>query len=182
MHQLPQTASQTPKEYIVCNLAANNSTPPSPYPNKYPPQNSDPCTQSQPCVNFFQVLDMTPENPTNLCAEFASPLPTRKRIVKALEKFDFSVRKQTSENTSPLPAANTPNVKYLLRQNTEPIGVVSETTMTLFNDSSAAASDSKHKTGGRWSDYEHRRFLEGLKLYGKDWRLIEEHIGTRTCS
>ena len=36
--------------------------------------------------------------------------------------------------------------------------------------------------GGRWTDLEHRRFLEGLKMYGKDWRLIEEHIGTRTCS
>lgn len=40
----------------------------------------------------------------------------------------------------------------------------------------------KSKAGGRWSDSEHRRFLEGLKLFGKDWRLIEEHIGTRTCS
>ena len=36
--------------------------------------------------------------------------------------------------------------------------------------------------GGRWTDDEHRRFLEGLKMYGKDWRMIEEHIGTRTCS
>lgn len=24
--------------------------------------------------------------------------------------------------------------------------------------------------------------MEGLKLHGKDWRLIEEHIGSRTCS
>jgi MYB-related transcription factor LHY len=40
----------------------------------------------------------------------------------------------------------------------------------------------KVNVGGRWSDAEHRRFLEGLKMYGKDWRLIEEHIGTRTCS
>lgn len=35
---------------------------------------------------------------------------------------------------------------------------------------------------GRWTETEHKRFLEGLKLYGKDWRLIEEYIGTRTCS
>ena len=35
---------------------------------------------------------------------------------------------------------------------------------------------------GRWTEAEHNRFIEGLKLYGKDWRLIEEHIGTRTCS
>lgn len=35
---------------------------------------------------------------------------------------------------------------------------------------------------GRWTEAEHNRFIEGLRLYGKDWRLIEEHIGTRTCS
>jgi MYB-related transcription factor LHY len=35
---------------------------------------------------------------------------------------------------------------------------------------------------GRRTEAEHNRFIEGLKLYGKDWRLIEEHIGTRTVS
>jgi SHAQKYF class myb-like DNA-binding protein len=35
---------------------------------------------------------------------------------------------------------------------------------------------------GRWTEAEHKRFIEGLKLFGKDWRLIEEHISTRTCS
>ena len=35
---------------------------------------------------------------------------------------------------------------------------------------------------GRWTEAEHKRFLEGLRKYNKDWRMIEEHIGTRTCS
>lgn len=35
---------------------------------------------------------------------------------------------------------------------------------------------------GRWTDEEHEKFLEGLKMYGKDWRLIEEYIGSRTCA
>lgn len=35
---------------------------------------------------------------------------------------------------------------------------------------------------GRWTEAEHIRFLEGLRLYSKDWRAIEEYIGTRTCS
>jgi len=29
---------------------------------------------------------------------------------------------------------------------------------------------------GRWTEAEHKRFLEGLRLYSKDWRMIEEHI------
>lgn len=43
------------------------------------------------------------------------------------------------------------------------------------------------KLEGHWSAEEHERFLEGafavlrvaIKLYGKDWKKIEKHIGTR---
>lgn len=35
---------------------------------------------------------------------------------------------------------------------------------------------------GRWTQEEHDKFLEGLKLFGKDWRQIEEFIGSRTCA
>lgn len=44
------------------------------------------------------------------------------------------------------------------------------------------ARDNKVPQHGRWTEAEHKRFLEGLRLYSKDWRMIEEHIGTRTCS
>ncbi|XP_054793669.1 protein REVEILLE 1-like isoform X1 [Prosopis cineraria] len=33
----------------------------------------------------------------------------------------------------------------------------------------------------RWTDEEHKKFLEALKLYGRAWRKIEEHIGTKTA-
>lgn len=33
----------------------------------------------------------------------------------------------------------------------------------------------------RWTDEEHGMFLEALKLYGRTWRKIEEHIGTKTA-
>lgn len=52
----------------------------------------------------------------------------------------------------------------------------------LTKQSHSLGESSKSKVGGRWTDSEHRRFLEGLKMFGKDWRLIEEHIRTRTCS
>ena len=35
---------------------------------------------------------------------------------------------------------------------------------------------------GRWTNEEHRLFLEGIRLFKRDWRSIERHIGTRTCS
>ncbi|KAK7321463.1 hypothetical protein VNO77_32129 [Canavalia gladiata] len=33
----------------------------------------------------------------------------------------------------------------------------------------------------RWTDEEHKKFLEALKLYGRAWRRIEEHVGTKTA-
>lgn len=33
----------------------------------------------------------------------------------------------------------------------------------------------------RWTEDEHTRFLEALKLYGRAWQRIEEHIGTKTA-
>ncbi|KAL8554063.1 hypothetical protein ACS0TY_002329 [Phlomoides rotata] len=33
----------------------------------------------------------------------------------------------------------------------------------------------------RWTEDEHNRFLEALKLFGRAWQRIEEHIGTKTA-
>ncbi|EFJ52842.1 myb-related transcription factor, partial [Volvox carteri f. nagariensis] len=33
----------------------------------------------------------------------------------------------------------------------------------------------------KWTDEEHAKFLEALKLYGRAWRKIEEHVSTKTA-
>ncbi|XP_061347665.1 protein REVEILLE 1 [Gastrolobium bilobum] len=37
------------------------------------------------------------------------------------------------------------------------------------------------KQRDRWTDEEHHKFLEALKLHGRAWRRIEEHVGTKTA-
>jgi len=33
---------------------------------------------------------------------------------------------------------------------------------------------------GRWIKEEHLRFLEGVKIHGRDWKNVEQGVGTRT--
>ncbi|XP_039032154.1 protein REVEILLE 7-like [Hibiscus syriacus] len=33
----------------------------------------------------------------------------------------------------------------------------------------------------KWTEEEHRKFLEALRLYGRGWRQIEEHVGTKSA-
>jgi len=35
---------------------------------------------------------------------------------------------------------------------------------------------------GRWTKEEHFRFLEALKFFGKEWKKVQEHVGTRTST
>lgn len=35
---------------------------------------------------------------------------------------------------------------------------------------------------GKWNEEEHLRFVEGLKLYHKDWKKVAKHVKTRTIS
>ncbi|KRX05677.1 Homeodomain protein [Pseudocohnilembus persalinus] len=35
-------------------------------------------------------------------------------------------------------------------------------------------------TNGRWTREEHIRFVEGLSYFGKNWKLVEEYVGTRS--
>eukprot|EP00826_Nyctotherus_ovalis_P010882 TRINITY_DN12842_c0_g1_i21.p2 TRINITY_DN12842_c0_g1~~TRINITY_DN12842_c0_g1_i21.p2 ORF type:complete len:139 (+),score=50.25 TRINITY_DN12842_c0_g1_i21:475-891(+) len=35
---------------------------------------------------------------------------------------------------------------------------------------------------GRWTKEEHKRFLEGLRLYGKNWKKVQAHVRTRSTT
>jgi SHAQKYF class myb-like DNA-binding protein len=38
---------------------------------------------------------------------------------------------------------------------------------------------SAKKTTGRWTKEEHQKFVEGLKKFGKNWKQVEDYVGTR---
>ncbi len=46
----------------------------------------------------------------------------------------------------------------------------------------ASRKSSQEGTTGRWTKEEHKRFLQALKLYGKNWKKVQEYVGTRTTT
>lgn len=50
---------------------------------------------------------------------------------------------------------------------------------TLATERTTLSQDNEHQNG-RWSTEEHERFVEAIKVHGKNWKKVEECVGTRT--
>lgn len=53
-----------------------------------------------------------------------------------------------------------------------------------FEEDKDAKDNDEPKDGineGKWTDEEHQKFVNGLKMFGKNWNMIRQHVGTRTC-
>jgi len=101
-------------------------------------------------------------------------MPSKKRVVKEQDKFDSAVMR-TSIQTGGSIDFQTPPMVRLQSMQPEPGYSLSQPADLSLRHARSDVSDSNVKitVGGRWTDLEHRRFLEGLKMYGKDRRLIE---------
>lgn len=44
-----------------------------------------------------------------------------------------------------------------------------------------SGNNSKFNTG-RWTSEEHKMFLEAIEIYGRDWKKVQDHVGTRTST
>lgn len=53
---------------------------------------------------------------------------------------------------------------------------------TSQNKSQGKLSSNSAFNQGRWSDAEHNLFLEGIDKFGKDWKKVEEFVGTRSST
>mmetsp|Transcript_6162 Transcript_6162/g.7888 ORF Transcript_6162/g.7888 Transcript_6162/m.7888 type:complete len:89 (-) Transcript_6162:1650-1916(-) len=52
----------------------------------------------------------------------------------------------------------------------------------LTSEKEKGGFNAKEAKTGRWTRDEHYRFVEALKLYGKEWKRVQEHIVTRSST
>jgi len=51
---------------------------------------------------------------------------------------------------------------------------------TIDEHENADSSSNTKNFAGRWTKDEHTRFVEGLKIYGKNWKKVEDHVSSRS--
>jgi SHAQKYF class myb-like DNA-binding protein len=57
--------------------------------------------------------------------------------------------------------------------------LATETSFSQLQNASSSGCDSE-RFNGRWTKEEHQRFVEAIKVHGKNWKKVEECIGSRT--
>lgn len=65
----------------------------------------------------------------------------------------------------------------------DPRDVVSQD--SSVEDNAGKANDGNSEGGfnaGKWTDEEHDRFLDALRIYGKNWNNVHKHVGTRSSA
>lgn len=61
-------------------------------------------------------------------------------------------------------------------------GDLSKSKNTGEEGNNGESNSAANINNGRWTDEEHDKFVEALRLHGKDWNLIQEFIGSRTSA
>ena len=69
------------------------------------------------------------------------------------------------------------------KQNTGPMKEncgLDQTELTVSSATEAKKASKGNGKMGRWTPDEKERFIEGLRLFGKDWKRVEKFIGSRS--
>ncbi len=102
-----------------------------------------------------------------------------------------SVRESCQESQAALPAASSrqqPHTESALAPKAVSVQVLPTAANATPDESSVVSSQSQtlgmDNTGasGRWTDEEHRKFLEAYKIYGRNWKLVHKYVGTRSAT
>ena len=77
-----------------------------------------------------------------------------------------------------------PKVKHRVKTRIEQVKSTfcAQKTQKLKRGKRHCPEDDPAQGSGKWTDEEHRRFLQALELYGNCWKKVEEYVRTRSCA
>lgn len=117
---------------------------------------------------------------TTLPANFSFSLPlslspnNRRKMTTDSHEYDSSPKnKKPRQNSPPL------TVVFTKMDRVQPGDDDDEATET---PSQSSIGHARAPTSGRWTREEHEAFLEGLEIYGREWKKVAQRIPTRTSA
>lgn len=118
-------------------------------------------------------------NETDDLGEHIMQTRKRRRDYKSLEDGKEAEQEQANHKHSALAKEKRVEKHHIISINTNMLkSMENSANKHLKNQQSPTHSNSK--TSGRWTSEEHKKFIEALKKYGKQWKKVEEYIQTRS--
>lgn len=109
-------------------------------------------------------------------SSFTLPMPTAFSLVN--KKEGEELKKLQIER---LELSNSPNQLTTQKHSREiPKSLTVNKEMKGPEVLSKGSGNYEKKTEGRWTNEEHNKFLEGMEKFGKNWKKIQQYIGTRS--
>lgn len=113
-------------------------------------------------------------------------IATNKKVGEICESVNEASCKTAANTPTVLPTkslANTEVTEVSKQSSTKTDGSLAVNRFYLKPEQSYKKETKASRLGkstGRWTQQEHVLFIEGLKIYGKNWKKVESYIGTRT--
>ena len=103
----------------------------------------------------------------------------RRRDYKSLEDGKDAVADNANHKNLALAQEKWVEKHHIISINTNMLKSI-ENSASKQAKSHPSPTHSNSKTSGRWTNEEHKKFIEALKKYGKQWKKVEEYIQTRS--
>lgn len=96
--------------------------------------------------------------------------------------FDTLINKQNDQFTNEAPFSEKDPNETISESEEENESNVEESQGQYTLDSEKQKNRKEKMEQGRWTNAEHRLFLEGLIKYGNEWKMVQKHIKTRSST
>ena len=118
------------------------------------------------------------KNGENNVVKYAMELDTIQESKMESKSSSSSISQLGEDEAAPMPPQSSSAVSILTSHESDDVKIALPSTSQQSKKTSSSSSSSS----GRWSRSEHEAFLDGLKIYGREWKKVAKKIPTRTSA
>lgn len=106
--------------------------------------------------------------------------PNQRQQVEEIPVYPVVVKRKSVKNNSA--KSSTSYAITEVRQKDKSKNTAVKRKKRNYESIAKAKATKGHYNSGRWTRLEHFKFLEALKIFGKEWQKVQQHVFTRTST